>query len=65
MVNNNPIVDAILLALKTGTRTESEAIAECGDLAKHQLLDWDYLRSKDETIYLKVMDWCKEHPPEL
>ncbi len=64
-MNGDPIVDTILLALKTGVRTESEAIAECGDLAKHQLLNWDYLRGKNDTLYRKVMDWCKTHPPEL
>ena len=68
MMNDNPPifpVDAILLAVKTGTRAETEAVAELGDLAKHQLLDWNYLRLKDETLYRKVEEWCRMHPPEL
>ena len=64
-MNNDPIVDTILLALKTRTKTEAEAVAECGDLAKHQLLDWDYLYRKNETLYRKVEEWCRMHPPEL
>ncbi len=58
-------VDTILLAVKTETRTEAEAVAELGDLAKHQLLDWDYLYRKNETLCRKVEEWCRMHPPEL
>ena len=66
-MNNQPtiIVDAVLLNLEIGRKTEAEAVAECGDLAKHGLLDWDYLRSKDEPLYRKVEEWCRAHPPEL
>ena len=64
-MNNDPIVDTILLALKTRTKTEAEAVAECADLAKHQLLDWDYLYRKNETLYRKVEERCRMHPPEL
>jgi hypothetical protein len=59
------IVDTILLALKTGAKTEAEVIAECGDLAKHHLLDITYLMHKNEALYRQVMKWCQEHPPEL
>ncbi|MHC4568350.1 MAG: hypothetical protein ACYTE3_21625 [Planctomycetota bacterium] len=65
MMNNDLIVDTILLALKTGARTETEAVAEYGDLAKHDLLDWDYLYRKNETLYRKVEEWHRAHPPEL
>ena len=67
-MNDKPLtfpVDTILLAVKTETMTEAEAVAELGDLAKHQLLDWDYLYRKDETLYRKVEEWCRMHPPEL
>jgi hypothetical protein len=64
-MNGDPIVDTILLALKQGIKTEAEAISECGDLAKHQMLNWDYLRSENETLFRKVMDWCETHPPKL
>ena len=59
------LVDAILLALKTGAKTEAEAVAECGDLAKHQMLDFTYLQRKNEPLYRKVMEWCKANPPQL
>ena len=64
-MNNDPIVDAILLALEIEFKTEAEVVAECGDLAKYDLLDWDYLYRKNEPLYHKVKEWCKEHPPEL
>jgi hypothetical protein len=65
-MNNHPIiVDTILLALDTGIKTESEAVEECGDLAKHGLLDFQYLQYKNQTLYQKVMEWCERHPPEL
>jgi hypothetical protein len=64
-MDKDPIVDAILLALKTGFKTEDEVIEECGDLAKSGLLDFTYLRYKDEVLYKKVMEWCEKHPPEL
>lgn len=64
-MNGDPIVDTILLSLKQGIKKEAEAIAECGDLAKHQMLDFDYLRGMNETFYQKVMDWCEKHPPEM
>jgi len=59
------IVDTILLALQTRTKTEDEAVAECGDLAQHQLLDFSYLQRKNQGLYEKVMAWCKAHPPAL
>lgn len=59
------VVDVILLALKTGAKTEAEAVAECGDLAKHQMLDFAYLRQKNEALYQKVMEWCRAHLPQL
>jgi hypothetical protein len=64
-MNGDLIVDTILLALRQGIKTEADAITECGDLAKHQLLNWDYLRSEDEALFRKVWDWCERHPPEL
>lgn len=64
-MNGDPIVDTILLAVNQGIKTEDEAIAECGDLAKHQLLNWDYLRGEDPTLFKKVWDWCEKHPPGL
>ena len=59
------VVDMILLAIKTGTKTEDEAVEECADLAKNGLIDWDYLRLKHETLHRKVEEWCRTHPPEL
>jgi len=64
-MNCDPIVDTILLALRQGTKTEAEAITECCDLAKHQLLNWDYLHSENEALFREVWDWCERHPPEL
>ncbi len=63
---NHLIVDAILFNLKIGTKTEAEAVATCGDLLKHQVLDdLTYLQHKDHALYQKVMEWCEKHPPEL
>jgi hypothetical protein len=59
------IVDTILLAMETGSRTEDEAVKECGELAQHNLLNWQHLRQKNEPLYQKVMDWCRTHPPRL
>ncbi len=39
-MNNDWIVDTILLNLETGTKTEAEAVVECGELAQTNLLDW-------------------------
>lgn len=59
------IVDTILLALETGTKTEDEAVAECVDLAKHQMLDFTRLSRRNEPLYQRVMERCKTEPPRL
>ena len=64
-MNNGLTVYPILRVLKTGTITEPEAVAEFGDLAKHQLLDWDCLRRENETLCQKVEEWCRMNPPKL
>jgi len=58
-------VDAILFNLQIGVKTEDEAVAECGDLAQHQLLDFSYLQRKNQGLYEKVMAWCNANPPAL
>jgi len=60
-MNGDLAVDTILSALDQGIMTEEKAISECGNLAKNQLLNWDYLRSKNKTLFQKVWDWCNTH----
>ena len=64
-MNNDLIVDTILLAMKHRIKTETEVVEECGDLAMHGMLDWDYLYGKNKSLWWKVEEWCTTDQPEL
>lgn len=64
MNNHRVLVDAILLALKEGTKTKDEAVAACVGLLKDGMLAEDYLQLKTETLFREVIEYGRTHPGE-